>query len=466
MNRAEFVRKKYRLDALTYIEQKVDGKALGLGPVMAPDCFQKFVDGDPSGNGKYLDWMLYMAAGGHDNAMKVQILWDGEGPEDEHALRNISRGEYIDDAMTGYLDKLSNKRVAPVSREAAEAAWPAVMEEIKREFQLGDQDFACEDGFGYFRHWPGRDNHYANVVAYVRNWDAAVPKFRAQNAAIAERMAKIAVGTVVDAPKAAYPGPTDNVLENTVVELDLYKGWKPDSLLQPDAAYNTLAKLTTVLNGRTRDAVLADTRHVVVCDNEHLTAVCPLTIGASVKYGHHRWCTANKSDFDRTMATGGNTTGNWGQFSSKGPLVYVQFKQAMPFYIYRLAVHITPENGDMTKLRTQGTRGHTEWYDLRNARNTVTPESILSAIRSGHEPCAVLRPEKDAANEQDDMDAGVLKYLGWARGQQSAWSTEAQSEAVAASFTQFLGAMDKWVRKFDHSLVESVTKIPDITQLP
>lgn len=473
MNRVDFVRQKYQLDRQTFIEQKVDGKALGAGPVMSEECFQKFVEGDPSGNGKYLDWMLYMAGGGHDAAIKAQILWDGESATDEHSLRNILHKEYVDECASGYEDSLTGKKVPAVAREVAEANWVKNEAEIKQEFHSGDQDLACEDGFGFYRNWPGKDNHYTNIVAYVRNWDASIAKFRAQNAAISARMAKTGR---LGAPAQRDPDEEDGEAPeqdptSTVIELDIYKGWKPESLLQPDAIYNNMSKLTAVLNGRVRDTVLADTRHEVVFENEHVVAVCPLTIGASVKFGHYKWCTANKSDFDRAMQNQAATAGgNWANFSSKGPLVYIRFKQPMPPYYSQLAAHFVSADGQAVSLK-RGLNGKVDWYDLRNERNQLSPDSILREIEKAHTYGSHAALAMDEVRPVDApptavSDGAALSIPGWKKGQTTPWSTEEEGRAIAASFRKLLDGMDKWVRQFNFNKIESTPKIPDVSQLP
>ncbi len=467
MNRADFVRQKYQLDRQTFIEQKIDGKALGAGPVMSEECFQKFVESDPSGNGKYLDWMLYMAGGGHDAAVKAQILWDGESATDEHSLLNILHKEYVEERTAGYEDSLTRKKVPAVVREVAEADWTKKQAEIKAEFYLGDQDLACEDGFGFYRNWPGKDNHYANIVAYVRNWDASIAKFRAQNASIAARMAKAVKLGAPDPDSADEPEERDP--SATVIELDIYKGWKLESLLQPAAVYNNLAKLTAVLNGRVRDTALADTRHEIVFENEHVTAVCPYTIGASVKFGHYRWCTSSKSDFDRAMQNQGAITGgNWATFASKGPLVYIRFKQPMPPYYSMLAAHHTSEG---RKGRLKGEK--IDWYDLRNERNQLSPEIILRAIENGHiqesatmEAVADGREEAPINQVNQASDGAALRTPGWKPGQTTPWNSADDSRAIASSFRQLLDTMSKWAAHFDMNKIETTPKIPDVSQLP
>src|SRR4051794_36934698 len=84
-----------------------------VGQKMDEDCIRQFVAGDPSGNGKYIGWMLLQAGGGQERLDKSEGQWD-KGDHGEQPVRETLRKHYIEDAVHGYTDDTS-KQVHPVT---------------------------------------------------------------------------------------------------------------------------------------------------------------------------------------------------------------------------------------------------------------------------------------------------------------------------------------------------------------
>ena len=77
---------------------------------MSEDTLRKFMDSDPSGNFKYLDWMLFQAGGGQDAMLRSLQMWDGESAADLTSLRNQCRTDFIEDQIKGGVDALGLRR--------------------------------------------------------------------------------------------------------------------------------------------------------------------------------------------------------------------------------------------------------------------------------------------------------------------------------------------------------------------
>ena len=63
MGRLKEIADKYGLDNPCVVND-------APGRKMDGDCFRRFVEGDPSGNLKYLDWMIFQAGGGEQKFEK------------------------------------------------------------------------------------------------------------------------------------------------------------------------------------------------------------------------------------------------------------------------------------------------------------------------------------------------------------------------------------------------------------
>jgi hypothetical protein len=438
-SRVEFVRSKYRLTESVTIQMEENGKPLGVGPLMSEETFQRFIDSDPSGNHKYLDWMLFQAGGGHEPMEKSMSLWAGEGANDPHSLRNQYHEDFVSEHTKGFSDETGHH--APVSREEAEKMWAAIEETFKLEFLYGDQDIAFEEGYGYYRSWPGKDSIYIKVVNAVKLWHMGLPKLKAQN----ERFSRAQL--LKDKPKDKWTVDdyrfNEKFAESPVsglIELDIYAGWQPKSYSQPEAKYKSLEDLLNAVADLRKQRVLNDVRHEVVYSDHICEAICPLTIGASLKFGNIKWCTANRTDFDRSFDGRTEVSHNWKNYTSKGPLIYVRFKIPMPDWLSMLALQLT--RGHLNKLGPPWS-SNVGFIDLQNVSGGTDYAKIIKVIHTEHEKSA------KGAMSHEGMPSDEVSYKYGGRTTARAWDTKKFGEEVRVSFDSMMKAVGQWGKNFN-----------------
>lgn len=441
-NRIDFVVRKYRLGESVFIEAEHNGKKLGHGKLMSDECLARFIKADPSGDCKYLDWMIFMAGGGQDVMDKALRLWNGEKPDDPNSLRNLCRKDFIAEQVNGHNDD-NGVYYPPVSIEQAERTWAEKEQRHMFEFIMGDQDIAAEDGYGFFREWPGKDGVYERVVNVVQMWHNAQPKLLAKNKIFdrAERLRTTPHSLWSKEDSEFMAKHTDNPVKERVV-LDLYAKWKPNEYSQKDAVYNTLASVLDKLTDFRRAQLLKDDRHEVIYDDEHLRVICPLTIGASIKFGSSKWCVSNRSEFDRSIDGNVYGTGhNWKSYTQRGPLVYLLFKVPMPVWCSKLAIHI-PE-GDLPLLSTRIYA--LAWYDVLNAPNTSYKHSdFVERLRAEHEAT-------DAPMLPMTPDERALAYGNRPFG--PAWTHPITGKLIETSIAKAIGKIIEWGKTFNRKKV-------------
>lgn len=254
------------------------------GQKMEEDCIQRFVKGDPSGTGKYLDWMLFQAGGGQEQMDRSLRQWQiGEGAE-----RPVS------ESLRNYF--LARIKLPP---EEALAKWESeYKDEFRKNFIYGDEDYTLT-GFGFYRKWSANDR-YADIVATIKMFHKHI-----------------------------------HSLKDKHVRTDL----TPEN-------YPTLESLKEVLCEAAMKEVLEDIRYDTVYDDAYLNVVCPLNIGASVKFGHPKWCTSNVSMFEAAYT--GDAANRWKEYASHSGLFYCLFKPSP-----NAAMTIAMKNRDITKFAVQ-----------------------------------------------------------------------------------------------------------------
>lgn len=475
LSRVEFAVKKYRLAENTFIEMEVNQRQLGEGRVMSEDCLKRFIAQDPSGNNKYLDWMLFQAGGGQETMARSLGLWHGDGPADERALLNQCRQEWVEEQVKGGPDEGGTHR-PPIKKDEAEKAWTRDGWDVRsmREFIMGDQDVAYEDGFGFYRDWPGKDNIYSRLISIITFWHQGLPRLKAQNEKAARYKSLEARPTVsISAEDANFMAKcrAEN-FKPMFVELDIYKGWQPSEYSQPKAHYKDLKDILSAISSLRKQQVLNDIRHIKVYEDDIVVAVCPLTVGASIRFGSMKWCTANKTEFDRNFDGRHPIAHSWKTYASQGPLIYARFKVPMPEYMSMLALHI--DAGSLMRLTPPWESGFRSFVDLKNANGGVTYASIMQRIRNEH----LLRydPSDSILARRRPSGVGVLaappegepgedeRTLRWGgRDPGHAWTTRDAGERVAESFDRLLNGVKLWAKTFTMS---STVLEPEADALP
>lgn len=458
LNRVEAVIQKYRLGETTFIDAEENGKKLGDGKLMADQTLQNFIDGDPSGNNKYLDWILFQSGGGQDAMEKSLSLWNGDSAQDVNSLRNQCRQDFIDEQTKGFTEKGIYHK--PVSKEVAQQEWEKWEERAKFEFLMGDQDVAIEDGYGFFRHWPGRDGQYVKILNAVKLWHMAQTKLMAQNQRFTRMTELRERGTARTPEEKAFIA--KNAHLKALVEMDIYAGWRPKQFSQEKAVYKNMGDLLRVLADVRRMHILRDLRALTVYENDLVQAICPLTVGASIHFGIGKWCVCNKTDFERSFDPKAGSNNNWRNYSAKGPLVFMLWKCAMPPWLHKIALHIMKES--MTKLREPWDSG-INWIDCKNEPTATNYANIVARIideagkaknklmRLDDKPAAILvrRPAPGVEEEEDSTDNRYYQWGGRTPG--PAWRDAEQGAKVLATLEECLETVRAWSKTFDHRRV-------------
>ena len=456
MNRVDFVVQKYRLDENTVIQDEtMTGTKLGVGKVMASETLQFFIDADPSGNCKYLDWMIFQAGGGQEMMEKSLQLWHGNNESDPNSLRSQCHSDFLAEQVNGYEDEGGTYHSA-VSTEEAELAWKATEERCKFQFVMGDQDVAIEEGFGFFRFWPGKNGIYPKIVNAVKLWHMAQPKLVAQNQRFERyRRLNAVLGEGREKRNVVWSKDDWAFMERrkeqppAAAVLDIYSGWKPKEYSQAGAVYKSLNDLLRALADVRKLQILRDVRFEKVYEDAYVLAVCPLTIGASIKFGIGKWCVCNRTEFDRSFDNRvGGTEGNWQRYNKTGPLVFLSWKVPMPAWLHKIAIHINREK--LAKLT--GNWNDVNWIDCRNNSSSTSYAEIIERIERGAtNPWEPQQPKGTVINDEAingvSSDERFYKWGGRSAGR--AWTDSAEGELVLHSLAVCLSYTRTWAANFD-----------------
>lgn len=431
VSRFDFVKQKYRLSELSFVDGESNGKKLGHGKVMADETFQRFVDADPSGTGKYLDWMLFMAGGGQEAMEKSLRLWEGDGPQDPKALRNQCHHDFVAEQTAGYTDDHHVPHPS-VSAEEAEKNWRDCEESLRFEFLMGDQDIANENGYGFFRSWPGKNKLYERVINAVQFWHNAQQKLALQNQEM-KRAERLRNGPISLWTNEDHKFMSDWAGGGTWIDLDIYSGWKPREYSQAKARYKSIDALLAPLKDIRKSQILKDERFDLVYEDQVMRVICPLTVGASLKYGCIKWCVSNRTDYDLSFEQQGQQ--HWKTYAEKGPLLFMLFKIAMPPYCHKLAVLLpTVSLANCSTYEVTDAR----WYDCKNEQTGTTRAILLGRIKNEH------------FTHFQPIDANDRALAYGDRPPANAWNHPAEGERVLASIAKATEAIAAWARKFDH----------------
>jgi len=442
LSRVDFVIQKYRLAETTFIEAEEKGAKLGNGAIMDQATVQRFIEDDPSGNLKYLDWMIFQAGGGQDAMEKSIGLWEGESDADPNSLRNQCRMDFVEEQVNGYTDE-KGVRHHPLNRDEAGAAWKHWEDRSKFEFIMGDQDVAEEEGYGFFRSWPGKNNLYQKIVNTVKLWHSAQAKLLAQNQKHdrLERLRKSPLSLWSADDKLFMKRCEDSQLSPTVV-LDIYSGWKPKEYSQTTAVYKNLDDLLRTLAEVRKTQVMRDVRVDKIYEDANVLVVCPLTVGASIKYGLGKWCVCNKTEFDRSFEARGAADGNWQRYNRLGPIVFLSWKEPMPPWLHKIALHIT--HNWLPRITDPTSYG---WIDCQNQQKATSYADVVTRITAEHFRVYDTVVRDDTLTGHTASDERYFKWGGRTPGQ--AWKTSQRGDEVMASLDRALRFVQRWGRTFD-----------------
>lgn len=244
---------------------------------MEDACIHRFIDGDPSGHGKYLLWMLYQAGGGKERLERSSAQWS-KGEHGEPPLRDMVKFHWVKSRVRGFTDDTTGEVYPPVSESEADKAWKEEEPILRDDYVYGDQDHQAEGGFGFFQTWDSSGGAYQRIVDLVGRFHK-------------HRQALGAKGVKMDLTMDNYPHVDD--LAEALKEV-------------------TAHELRTRLD------------HDVVYHNAYIQVVCPYTIGSSLLYGINKWCTSNDSEMMRSLT--GKTKNRWAEYAGVSALYYCRFK--------------------------------------------------------------------------------------------------------------------------------------------
>lgn len=302
-----------------------------VGQKMDEKCIQKFIQADPSGNCKYLDWMFFQAGGGNERFQKSVMQWE-KGDYGEQPVSATLRSLYIKDCVNGYTGD-HGEHIPPVSPEVAADQWDAEACAIYRNQHIyGDEDYVLT-GFGFYRSWPGNNNLYGHIADAVRRFHRYRQKLKS-------------TGKSTDLNTRNYPDLKD---------------------LQSALADITLLEIKDKLD------------HDIVFEDENLVVICPYTVGSSMKFGHQKWCTANESMFKAAIS--GEGPNRWKEYAKDSALYYCQFKR----FLGKSVPGLYQDTVSQIAIQAPHKSGTESWrfFDIEDASHAKPDANLLVASLIG-----------------------------------------------------------------------------------
>jgi len=307
-----------------------------LGQKMEESCIRKFVEGDPSGTAKYLEWMLYQAGGGKSKLDRSVKQWN-EGEHGEPSLKEQLRNLFVTSRMGHWTDDDGNQMM-PVPKHLAEAEWDREEKRMMDYHVYGDEEYVEQGCFGFYRCWPGANECYALIVDAVR-------RFHKHSAALRAK------GHSTDLSMVNYPD---------------------------------LADLQVVLKDVTAAELKADVDYDVVYSDEWIQVFCPYNIGASLKLGHDKWCTANESMF--LQALSGDGKNRWKEYASISALYYCHFKDVPEGVATKhVAIQVVFTGEDVPNASPKMLVAYAKYWDTEDKSHSL--EEFLKEVGK----CAAMR---------------------------------------------------------------------------
>lgn len=264
------------------------GKALGRGPLLDPSVLQLFVTaiGNHAKRETWLDWMLFQAGGGEEARRRSA-----------QALEQV-KARFIADHTRGFRD-VHGVSHAAVSEDEAAAAWNAQQSTFEEVLAVGDQ-FIVEKlrVFGFHRHLPGPQKCYSKIADAVSSYIKNESEVSAMNSFMSKY------------------GMEQNCVASDPFEF-------PSAAALQEAA----ARVACFASSK---QVRTDIRIETIYDDDFVTAICPLTYAAAVRYGWDNWDWANSSTFETRVGPSPSWNDPWKTTTDQNVIVYYHFKVPVP----------------------------------------------------------------------------------------------------------------------------------------
>lgn len=426
----EFVEvlRKYRLVSQNKVKKTVKGKTtermvdgytivnlkkarganqenLGEGPLIALDALQRIMAaaaeankaGNDTGKGaavKWLDWMFFHMGGGREAQNRSKQAMDQV------------KERFIDERVRGYRDT-NGVMHKPVPQEQAAARWDASTDRFCEVLKIGDQDMVDKlQVFGFYRNWPGQNRIFEKCCNAVTRFLRLVRKTKLMNKFYEQQ----------------------NQGDKIISFLPETYG----SIDQLDQASQRVERFFASRRAR------QDVRVSMIYDDDYVTALCPLTYAAAVKYGWDAWQWANRGTFEeRLEGKGTDWNDPWTRSMKESVFVYIMFKVPMPSWVayesntfkrhtlQNLAVVIP--KGELRNINPETVK----LFDEEN-KSTLTFEEMEKNIRE--EAVREYNPEE----EEFPIHRGPRVY-----------QNNDEAEQVVTHLNHCLDAIAEWAATFD-----------------
>lgn len=395
---------KYKLiqadGSLTQTELiKPDNRPLGPGPVCEEDAIRRLLAADITPEKTWLDWIMFQAGG----ARRAK----------ENSSRAVEqlKERYIAESVKGFTDQDTNEVFPPVSAEVAEKRWMEREEPEMREGLFnGDQDLVEQLGtFGFCRAWPGPDGLYEKVVKVLTEFFNLKAKRDEMNLELAQQ--------------------------------------GQAQMTEDTEAYEDLEKMeaanTQVVRYHNSKAIRNDVRAVSIYEDANIRAICPLTWGAAVAYGHENWPVSSRESFDDVLLKGSTHRNAWSRQGDKMVNVFFQFKVATPVWIAR-------KNQDFKR------------YSLENlmmefADGNRKPQQVINEANESKSVQDIVALISKEPTRVDDESAEEIPIKRGA----NVYKTQEEAAAVKQSFVLAVEAVNDWVKTFDRNKIVRELNLPE-----
>ena len=308
------------------------------GPIIDPEVLERFLAVDRSKNKRVFDWMIYAAAGGTPHIR-----------ESERAI-DLAKNWVIDNRMKG--KDRNEKPIKPMTRKEAEEDWEKNELPIYYvSYFFADQDLAGDiqyPCFGWFRHWPGRNNIYPKVLDTVTKWLALANDKKFIQLWNRSNPKEPFQPTLWDGDKPIY---------ESVEALADFVGSVKANLARRKAEQNV------VTVGKNPEGGYRTGADEVLYDDENVKVIVPLTAAASLKKGFNDWCVSNRSRWDDYFKSRSQNALMWGSYTQRGPFAFMHLKKPTPHdkYLQSVALHVQLNN-------RIGAEDRIDFWDRQNNR--------------------------------------------------------------------------------------------------
>lgn len=377
-------------------------------PIIQPATLKRLLEADTTPDHRWTYWLLYEAAGGKEAVKTGEKVYLAAR---QRMLAALMHG------VTRTLPNGEKKTYPPQSREAATKYLDDMEEKNRAEFFFGDEDFV-QKGHAFYNEWPGGPNErYAKVTQALTEFLKIGDLLKKMNGQLVKEGSK---------PLPDSPDEIESVAEMNDITKKVHR-------------YFAASKART------------DIRVDMIYDDAEITALCPLTYAAAVKYGWDEWDWANKQGFETLLTSEHAFKDAWKSAANGGKYyVYLTFKGPVPAWVSR-------KNGTFQQ------------FDLTDLALMV-PKTGLSSVGAGDFDSVVVYDQENAAprtvgqikdmilaepsrteDTEEDEDESPIKRP------RNVYKTDEEAQRVVAHLDKALAAISQWAKTFDPATIKGDT---------